>query len=110
MYFVRTMIELRVDPCIVALFFNSTIPPVLCYGCLAFYGNLPQYLKNDLDKPKRLCQRLIGKRFKLADNSKQYETKLCNFSKNVLADRSHPLYSECFATQWKEVQAGQNKN
>ena len=94
MYFVRTMKKLRVDPNIVALFFNSTIPPVLSYGCMAFYGNLPQYPKNDLDKPKRSCQRLISKKIELTDNDQEYKTRLTKFSRRVLTDPSHPLCSE----------------
>ena len=94
MYFVRTMKKLRVDPNIVALFFNSTIPPVLSYGCMAFYGNLPQYFKDELDKPKRSCQRLIGNNFELTDNDKEYKTKLAKFSKRYSSDTSHPLRSE----------------
>jgi hypothetical protein len=94
LYFVRTMVKLRIDPNIIALFFNSTIPPVLNYAGLSFYGNLPQYLKNELDKPRRVCQRLISKQFHLTDNNEEFIVRLTNFTKKIINDSRHPLYPE----------------
>ena len=51
---------MNVDPKIIALFFNATIPPVLNYASVAFYELLPKYVQEDLDGDKRLVEPKLG--------------------------------------------------
>ena len=94
MYFVRSMVKLHVDPHIIALFFNSTVPPVLNYSFLAFYKSIPQYLRLELDKPMNICQRLIGKSCILKDNAQEYKLAAARQADKTIKDNSHPLHAE----------------
>ena len=94
MYFVRSMVKLNVDPNIIALFFNSTIPPVLNYSMLTFYKMIPQYARYELDKPRKICQRLIGKSYDLIDNLKEYNRRAKHQADKVIKDSAHPLHKE----------------
>jgi hypothetical protein len=94
LYFVRTMVKLNVEPNIVALFFNSTITPVLNYAFLAFHSLIPQYCKNELDKPRKICKRLTRNSYALTENSDDYKQRARKQAIKILNDKSHPLHSE----------------
>ena len=94
MYFVRSMVKLNVDPNIIALFFNSTIPPVLNYSMLAFYKMIPQYARCELDNSRKICHRLIGKSYDLTDNLKEYNRRVKHQAAKIIKDCAHPLNKE----------------
>ena len=91
---IRVMKKMNVDPKIIALFFNETIPPVLNYASVAFYDLLPKYLQEDLDKPRKVVQKLIGDDISLIINRKLNDEKLVNTAAKIRKDSNHPLYKE----------------
>ena len=59
LYCIRTMKKLNVNPSIIALFYNMTVPPVLMYSAITFYGIISVLLKKELDHPRKICARIV---------------------------------------------------
>ena len=59
LYCVRSMFKLHIDYTLIRLFYEATIPPLLLYACVAFYGLLTKKIKTDLEKPKCITERLL---------------------------------------------------
>ena len=76
LYCVRSLRKLNVDKSIIAQFFNATVPPVLLYAGVVLYGFLPAYLRQELDRPRRICKKIIGDDSNLKVNDSIYSACL----------------------------------
>jgi len=94
LYCVRTMNKVHVDAKIISLFFNATIPSVLMYACTAFFGLLPQYVVNDLDRPGRICARLVKSCDILSKNADMYDIRVKQLALKIQKDSTHLLYNQ----------------
>ena len=94
-YCIRAMRKLSVDPNIIVTFYNACIPPLLMYAGTAYFGMLTKRLKHDLNKPRRLCRRILGQpRGTLAENDILYLRNVNRLANVIAKDASHPLYRE----------------
>ena len=94
LYHIRAMRSIKVSPHIIAMFYNATIPSVLMYTGVAFYGMLTQALKEDLHRPYRICEKIAGPDCQLQDNETIHNKRLKSMTDNVMRDDNHPLHSE----------------
>ena len=84
------MISLVVDNSRVHL--SPTIASVLIYAIIGFYGVLPEYLKDELCRPRKICRKLVGKSdVTLIDNEDTYNQNLRINSNRIIKDETHPL-------------------
>ena len=93
LYFVRNMNKLKVQTNIIHLFYNTIISSMINYCSVSFYNNLSKQLQKQLDRPRAVCKR-IAKNCELKNYKDIYEEKLMVWTKKVLNDHTHPLYSE----------------
>jgi hypothetical protein len=108
LYCVRSMRKLNVNPEIIVMFYNATIPPALMYACTAMYGLLPNYLKEELDRTKRTCCKILGRGAvcsRLKQNDKVYEESVIRRADKIRSDSRHPLYEVLilFTAQWTKI-------
>jgi hypothetical protein len=96
MYCIRSMKNLNVNSDIIAMFFNSTIPSILMYASTAFYGMITKYLKSELDRPRKTCDRLLSKKYSdtLYDNTDLHKEKTLKMANKVIMGSQHPLKSD----------------
>jgi len=96
LYFVRLMNNLQVNEEIIAQFYNTAISPVMTYGLLAFYALLSKKLQYELDRPRRICMRLLNTNIldKIVNVNIVYEKSLCKFVTHILSNNAHPLFNE----------------
>jgi hypothetical protein len=59
LYFIRILNKLQVDCDIITHFYNTAISPVLTYSIVAFFNILSDKLANELDRPRRICKKII---------------------------------------------------
>ena len=93
MYCIRCLKNIRVEPEIIAHFYNATIPPTLMYASSSFYGLLTKYLNNDLNRPHTICHRMLGSVSNLVCNDEVYERKMKSLTSKILKCDDHPLSS-----------------
>jgi len=94
-YCVRSMKKLHVNVDVITTYFNACIPPVLMYAGVGFYNMLTKRLKHDLDKPRRLCGRMLGvPRSALNDNETIYNERVEHLSNAIRSDPRHPMNCE----------------
>ena len=97
-YCIKTMCKLNVDPSIISLFIEATVITVLIYASSTFLNMLTSKLYESLDKPIRLCKRLLKNRynFMLDCNLKiNLDLKKVKLAHKIRSDPTHPLY-DCF--------------
>jgi len=96
LYFVRLMNNLKVNEEIIAKFYNTAISPVMTYGLLAFYALLSKKLQYELDRPRRICMRLLNTNIidTIVNVNTVYENSLCKFVTHILSNNAHPLFKE----------------
>jgi hypothetical protein len=92
MYCTRSLTRLDVDKNIVAMFFNMVVPPVLMYACCAFYGFVNQKLQSVMNKPRKLCEKLLKKSVNVDNNDDIYYARMLALGKKVISDPAHPLH------------------
>ena len=98
LYYVRSLVKLKVDTNIIHMFFNAVIIPSLTYCCIAYYQHLSVDLKTRLDKPGKICGKLTrcqnakNELMCIADLHRR-EVILC--AKRLIKDSKHPLH-KCF--------------
>ena len=63
------------------------------YGCSTFYGMLTKYLKSELDRPMRICDRIM-KDNNLSDNGALYRDRCVKLAGRITKDPGHPLNKE----------------
>ena len=71
---------------IIRMYFNATIPPVLMYSGIAFYELLPKYLKEDMDRPRKVCAKIIGSDMNLVVNSELHSERLLSVAQKIQKD------------------------
>ena len=97
LYCIRTMKKLNVNPSIIALFYNMTVPPVLMYSAITFYGIISVLLKKELDHPRKICARIVKECCDmLHSNDGVYDNAMLSTAKKIIADESHPL-NKCYS-------------
>jgi hypothetical protein len=95
MYCLRCMKKLSVDPCIICLFFNATITSVLLYACASFYGMLSKCLKEDMERPRKICCRLLSASCKVPEDfDAVYKSRTLSNANRIRKDAGHPLNKE----------------
>jgi hypothetical protein len=94
LFCIRTMKNLNVDPNLIVYFFNATVPSVVMYAAVAFYSMLTVSLENELDRPRKSCNRLIkNSHDKLRSNDFVYTECLQNMFSKILKNHEHPLHN-----------------
>jgi len=94
LYYVRSMVKLKVNTAITVMFFNAVVLPLITYGCTTFYGFLSNDLKCRLDKPRKICCKIVRLMY---DNDaipsvfNLYKNSVLKMAKNVIEDNLHPL-------------------
>ena len=92
LYCIRTMKKLNINPSIIALFYNMTVPPVLMYSAITFYGILSILLKRELDHPRKTCARIVKECCDMMhSNDGVYDNAMLRTAKKIIADKIHPL-------------------
>ena len=100
-YCIRTMRKRSLDPNIIITFYNACIPPHLMYVGTAYFGMLTKQLKYDLDKPRRVCHRILGNSHDtLTENDILHLTNVNRLAYVMTRDASHPLSPP----YWPQVQ------
>ena len=95
LYCVRSMFKLRIDYTLIRLFYEATIPPLLLYACVAFYGLLTKKIKTDLEKPKCITERLLRRsQLNIKDFDSIYHEVTLRLSNKIIKNNSHPLKKE----------------
>jgi hypothetical protein len=95
LYYVRTMAKLKVNIDLTVMFFNAVILPVITYGCASFYSYLSNDQKCRLDKPRKICCKLVRLMY---DNDNipsvfdLYKSHVLNMANKIIDDASHPLH------------------
>ena len=68
---------------------------MLNYGMVAWYNCLSIRLQNEMEKPRRKCQRIVRNSTTcIKDQKSLYSEKLGAMTKKILEDREHPLHKE----------------
>lgn len=89
------MKKLHVDIDVITTYFNACIPPVLMYAGVGFYSMLTKRLKHELDRPRRVCGRMLGVPHKvLSNNDCTYTERTQRLSEAIRKDLTHPMHSE----------------
>ena len=96
LYFIRVLNNIQISHNIIAKFYNTALSPVINYGAMAFYGLLSMKLRAELDRPRRICTRIMDydKTVHLTDIKQVYNDSICKFVSKVLSNNTHPLFKE----------------
>ena len=94
LYCIRALKKLNVDTAIISHFYNATMSPTLLYACIGFYGLLPLYLRRELDRPRRICSKILGTENDLNINEEMYKESLLRKGISIMKDNCHPLHEE----------------
>lgn len=97
LYFLRKMYNLKVDENILFLFYNTVIRPVLDYANIVCYNCLTQSLKNELNRPRHKCLKLIQSvmiKEKILDFDILCTNNIFKKTVKIMKDASHPFYLE----------------
>jgi hypothetical protein len=94
LYCLRTMKKLNVDSAIMIMFYNATIASVLMYAGAAFYGFITKQMCKILNKPTKVCKRLLpsDSHSQIDSNDSLYAEQLKQLSTKIVNDIRHPLH------------------
>ena len=93
LYCIRTMKKLNIDTELIVYFFNAMVPSVVMYASAAFYSMLNVKQKKDLDRPRKVCDRLLKYYdHNLRTNDFVYVECLKNMLGKILKNVRHPLH------------------
>ena len=62
-------------------------------GRSSFYGSLTKYLNKELNRPHKICHRMLGSVSNLVCNDEVYESKMKSLTSKILKCDDHPLSS-----------------
>jgi hypothetical protein len=89
-YYVRKLKEFKVDPTIMRLFYNSVVQSVIVFSIVCWYGNLPKYLIECLERLEKSAGRII--RDGVFSNLEEiYAKRTLGLTKKILGNDNHPL-------------------
>ena len=94
LYCIRSMRKLNVNADIITMFYNSTVTPVLMYASLAFYSLISNQLRSEMDRPRRICQKVLKRNEKsilCTSNNDTYRSQINSSVPKILKDPTHPL-------------------
>ena len=94
LYCIRQMKKNKVKKKLIEMFYNAMIPSVLLYACSGFFNLLTKSLKHDLDRPRRICTKLIGDGENLVKQDVMYKNATLSLAAKIIKDHDHPLCSQ----------------
>ena len=91
---IRQMKKNKVKKKLIEMFYNAMIPSVLLYACSGFLNLVTKTLKHDLDRPRRICLKLIGDGENLLKPDIMYKNATLSLAAKIIKDQDHPLCSQ----------------
>lgn len=92
MYFYRKLRSFNVDPTFMRMFYSCFIESVLTFSFIVWFGSLTLKNRNRLVGIVKMCSKIAG--INLMDLSQLYKGRATKKAQSILADPSHPLFSE----------------
>jgi hypothetical protein len=89
-YFLRKLREFDINPSLLRMFYNSVVLSVVTFSIPTWFGNLPNYLLDKLERIDKTASKLIrdGHRSSLEDIATR---KTLDIVKRILNNANHPL-------------------
>ena len=94
LYCIRSMKKVNVSSDIIAMFYNATVPSVLLYASVAFFGLTSAALKKEMARPYKICKKIIGQVSLINDNDTLAQRHMLGMTQRLINDPTHVLYSE----------------
>ena len=76
------------------MFYNATVPSVLLYASVAFFGLTSAALKKEMARPYKICKKIIGQVSLINDNDTLAQRHMLGMTQRLINDPTHVLYSE----------------